>query len=95
VYWHLICRQLFGKKNSNKIIVGVIILLIAVLIPHVGRLVNGSRRWLPLGLLNLQPSELAKIGIAIYMANYFCGKTLSFRKFRSDVLPVTISPVGN
>lgn len=81
----------FWQKNSNKIIVGVIILLIAVLIPHVGRLVNGSRRWLPLGLLNLQPSELAKIGIAIYMANYFCGKTLSFRKFRSDVLPVTIT----
>jgi len=81
----------FWQKNSNKIIVIVIILLIAVIIPHVGRLVNGSRRWLPLGLLNLQPSELAKIGIAIYMANYFCGKTLSFKKFRSDVLPVTIT----
>jgi cell division protein FtsW len=78
----------FWKRNANKIIVGVIILLIAVLVPHVGKVVNGSRRWLPLGLLNLQPSELAKLGIGIYMANYFCGKTLSMKNFRSDVVPV-------
>ena len=78
----------FWQRNANKIIVGVIILLIAVLIPHVGRLVNGSRRWLPLGLLNLQPSELAKLGIAIYMANYFCGKSLCLSKFKSDILPI-------
>ena len=78
----------FWKRNANKIIVIVLILLVAVLIPHVGRLVNGSRRWLPLGLLSLQPSELAKLGIAIYMANYFCGKTLSMKNFRSDVVPV-------
>ncbi len=81
----------FWQKNANKIIVGVIILLVAVLIPHVGRVVNGSRRWLPLGLLNLQPSELAKLGMAIYMANYFCGKTLSLKKFRSDVVPVVMT----
>ena len=81
----------FWQKNANKIIVIVIILLIAVLIPHVGRIVNGSRRWLPLGLLNLQPSELAKLGMAIYMANYFCGKTLSLAKFKSDVLPVVLA----
>ena len=78
----------FWKNNANKIIVIVIILLIAVLIPHVGRLVNGSRRWLPLLLFNLQPSELAKLGMAIYMANYFCGKSLSLRNFMSDALPV-------
>lgn len=81
----------FWQKNANKIIVLVIILLAAVLVPHVGRVVNGSRRWLPLGLLNLQPSELAKLGIGIYMANYFCGKSLSWKNFRSDVLPVVIT----
>ena len=81
----------FWQRNANKIIVLVILLLVAVLVPHVGRLVNGSRRWLPLGLLNLQPSELAKLGIAIYMANYFCGKSLSLQKFKSDVLPVIIT----
>lgn len=81
----------FWKKNANRIIVVVIILLIAVLIPHVGRVVNGSRRWLPLGLVNLQPSELAKLGTAMYMANYFCGKTLSLKRFKSDVLPVVFT----
>lgn len=79
---------MFWKRNANKIIAGVLLLLIAVLIPHVGRLVNGSRRWLPLGFLSLQPSELAKLGIAIYMSNYFCGKSLNMDKFFKDVMPV-------
>ncbi|NLU42766.1 MAG: rod shape-determining protein RodA [Firmicutes bacterium] len=47
----------------------VLVLLIAVLIPHVGKVVNGARSWIPLGPLgNLQPSEIAKIGIIITLA---------------------------
>lgn len=45
-------------------------LLILVLIPGVGREVNGSQRWLPLGPLTLQPSELAKVAIVVYLAGY-------------------------
>lgn len=78
----------FWHKNANRILVIVIILLAAVLIPHVGRVVNGSRRWLPIGFLNLQPSEIAKLGMAIYMANYFSGKSLKSVKFLSDVVPL-------
>ena len=50
-------------------IAGVVLLLI-VLIPHVGRDVNGARRWLPLGVVNLQPSELMKLFAALYAADY-------------------------
>ena len=78
----------FWHKNANRILIIVIILLAAVLIPHVGRVVNGSRRWLPIGFLNLQPSELAKLGMAIYMANYFSGKSLKSVKFLSDIVPL-------
>lgn len=83
----------FWQKNANRILIIVIILLAAVLIPHVGRVVNGSRRWLPVGFLNLQPSEIAKLGMAIYMANYFSGKTLKSVKFLSDVVPLLTAVV--
>jgi len=45
-------------------------LLILVLVPGVGREVNGSQRWLPLGPFTLQPSEFAKMAMVIYLAGY-------------------------
>jgi cell division protein FtsW len=45
-------------------------LLLLVAIPGIGREVNGSRRWLPLGVINLQSSEVAKFCILIYLAGY-------------------------
>ena len=51
-----------------------ILLLIAVLIPHVGVVVNGARRWLSLGIMNFQPSELAKFAVLIYAADYMVRK---------------------
>ena len=46
------------------------VLLIMVLIPHVGREVNGSKRWLSLMVINLQPSELMKFFVVLYAADY-------------------------
>lgn len=46
------------------------LLLILVLIPGIGKEVNGSMRWIPLGIVNLQSSELAKLFILVYMAGY-------------------------
>jgi len=48
-----------------------IVLLVIVLIPGIGRAVNGSRRWLSLGVMTLQVSELAKVAVVVFMANYF------------------------
>jgi cell division protein FtsW len=44
------------------------VLLLAVLVPGIGMLVNGSRRWIPLGPVQMQPSELAKVALALWIA---------------------------
>ncbi len=45
-------------------------LLVAVLIPGIGKQVNGSKRWLSLYVVNLQPSELMKLFVVLYAASY-------------------------
>ena len=56
-------------------------LLILVLIPGIGREVNGSQRWLPLGPFTLQPSELAKLALVVYLAGYLVRRE---REIRSE-----------
>ena len=45
-------------------------LLLLVLVPGIGTVVNGSARWIDLGLFRLQPSELAKVFMVVYLAAY-------------------------
>jgi len=61
--------QQWQKAGPVLLLLGFI-LLIAVLLPGVGKQVNGSMRWLPLGFINLQVSELVKLIIYIYLAGY-------------------------
>ena len=51
----------FYRENGLLLFFLSAILLALVLIPGIGREVNGSRRWLDLGFMNMQPSEVAKI----------------------------------
>ena len=79
----------FWQKNAPVIVIVVTALLILVLIPHIGHMVNGSKRWLGFGFVNIQPSELAKLSIAIYTAYYASGsKTLQLKNFRHDIAPI-------
>ena len=63
-------------------------LLVLVLIPGVGREVNGSQRWLPLGLVHLQPSEFMKLIVVIYAADYTVRKAAYMHSFRKGFLPM-------
>ncbi|MBI4938816.1 MAG: putative lipid II flippase FtsW [Nitrosomonadales bacterium] len=65
-----------------------VVLLVLVLIPGVGRAVNGSRRWLPLLVVNLQPSELMKLFAVLYAADYTVRKGLVKHTFRKAFLPM-------
>ncbi len=65
-------------------------LLVLVLIPHVGREVNGARRWLSLGLVNLQPSELMKLFAVLYAADYTARKLADMGSFRRGFVPMAL-----
>ncbi len=60
----------FWEKMGGYFLMAGVLLLILVLVPGVGREVNGSMRWLSLGIVNVQPSEFAKLFVIIYMAGY-------------------------
>ncbi|MFA7293598.1 MAG: putative lipid II flippase FtsW [Rhodocyclaceae bacterium] len=65
-----------------------VVLLIVVLIPGVGRDVNGARRWLPLGIANLQPSELMKLFAVLYAADYTVRKMAVMHNLKKAFLPM-------
>lgn len=60
----------FWQKNSVKLLLICLCLMVAVLIPGIGRMVNGSRRWLALGPIGIQVSELTKLLMILYMSSY-------------------------
>jgi cell division protein FtsW len=65
-----------------------LLLLMVVLIPGIGREVNGSRRWIPLGFANLQPSELMKLLAVLYAADYTARKAALMDDFKRGFLPM-------
>jgi cell division protein FtsW len=63
-------------------------LLLIVLIPGVGRVVNGSQRWLRFFGLGFQPSELAKLAVVLYAADYTVRKAAFMGSLRKGFLPM-------
>lgn len=63
-------RLMQWEKSSMALLLFALFLLVVVLIPGVGKTVNGSTRWLPLGIISLQVSELVKLFIIVYVAGY-------------------------
>ena len=57
-------------RSSNLVAAAVIVLMLAVLVPGIGREVNGARRWIGLGIINLQVAEVAKLAAIIFLAGY-------------------------
>ncbi len=60
----------FWEKISAYLLLGSFILLVLVLVPGIGREVNGSMRWIIKGPFSLQVSEVIKLGVIVYMAAY-------------------------
>jgi cell division protein FtsW len=79
--------RLWQQASPYLFLVGAV-LLVAVLIPGVGREVNGSRRWLALGVMNLQPSELMKLFAVLYAADYTVRKAAWMHSLKKGFAPM-------
>ena len=76
------------EKVARPLFVVSLVLLALVLIPFIGKGVNGARRWISFGVMNFQPSELAKFATIIYAADYMVRKMEVKERFFRAVLPM-------
>lgn len=78
------------EKYAYPILLGSFLLLIAVMIPGLGKEVGGARRWLSFGGANFQPSEIAKIAIIIFIAKSLVKRSDQLKNFAYGYLPNVI-----
>ena len=76
------------EKVAPWLFVASLLLLIVVLVPHIGKGVNGAHRWITLGFMSFQPSELAKFSVLLYAADYMVRKMDVKERFFRAVLPM-------
>ncbi|RZJ06722.1 MAG: cell division protein FtsW, partial [Haliea sp.] len=79
------------EKAAPWLFVLSLLLLILVLVPFIGKGVNGARRWIALGFMNFQPSELAKFAVLLYAADYMVRKMDVKERFFRAVMPMAIA----
>ena len=79
------------EKRAPWLFVIALLLLAVVLLPHVGKGVNGARRWIPLGIMSFQPSELAKLAMAMYAASYMVRKMEVKERFFQAMWPMAVA----
>ena len=76
------------ERWARPMFVIALVLLVLVLVPFIGKGVNGARRWISLGVMNFQPSELAKLAAIIYAADYMVRKMEVKERFFKAVWPM-------
>ncbi|MDN5331638.1 MAG: cell division protein FtsW [Tepidanaerobacteraceae bacterium] len=82
-YWQV-------KKYEKTILVVMYILLLAVLIPGIGLKINEARRWIGIGSFTVQPSEIAKLGMVVYLSCTLERKQDDIKSFFKGLLPVLL-----
>ncbi|MDD4963760.1 MAG: putative lipid II flippase FtsW [Gallionella sp.] len=78
------------QKHAQHIFLFGLFLLVVVFLPYIGKEVNGSRRWLSLLVINFQPSELMKLCVVLYAADYTQRKSNVGHLFKKAFLPMLL-----
>ncbi len=81
----------FWQRWAPTLFVASLGALVLVLVPFIGRGVNGSRRWIPAGVFTFQPSELVKVTIILYAANFMVRKQDVKQSFAKAFLPMAVA----
>ena len=76
------------EKLAPWLFVASLLLLILVLLPSIGKTVNGARRWIAVGSIGFQPSELAKLTVLLYAAGYMVRRMAVKERFFRAVMPM-------
>ncbi len=83
-------RIRWWEQGGPYLLLFGIALLILVLVPGIGVYVNGSSRWIKLGIVNIQPSEFMKLFMVVYVAGYLVRKQEELRNFTQGILMISI-----
>ncbi|MBB3119255.1 putative lipid II flippase FtsW [Pseudoduganella violacea] len=79
------------QRGAPYMFIGTLVLLVLVLIPGLGVVVNGGRRWLSLKIMNFQPSELMKVVVVLYAADYTVRKQEYMHKLTKGFMPMALA----
>jgi cell division protein FtsW len=83
-------RHLSNQRVVLAVVLVSLILLAATIVPGVGRMINGSRRWLRFSILSFQPSELAKFALVVYLSYFMAKKGERIRDFMNGLVPAYV-----
>lgn len=76
------------QRAAPYLFVFTLILLVLVLVPGIGKGVNGAKRWLSFKVFNLQPSEMMKLFVVLYAADYTVRKQQFMHKLTKGFMPM-------
>ena len=79
------------QRLATPFFIVSMVLLVAVLIPGIGREVNGAHRWIQIGPINMQPSELMKLAALLYSAHYTVRKQAHMQSFVRGFMPMALA----
>jgi cell division protein FtsW len=90
---HVFARRgldILTPKLVNGMLLASFLLLVLVLVPGFGVVVNGARRWFAAGPIQFQPSELMKFSLVVYVARYLADHPKRMRSFKQAVAPIAV-----
>ena len=88
IVWHIPMKA--WKKMAFPFFLFGLFLLGAVFIPGIGKSTNGACRWIPLGLFNLQVTEVMKIAVLIMQRTLLCGSRTTCTACKKGLLPMLL-----